>query len=91
MKLTRRYNYYGGGGGRDYTTAVMSSISVSISSELCRHLFALLIVIFYQVPLRVYHLYFYCVKSRIHRTHLDRKKKMYYLDSETFGISCGLL
>ena len=52
MKLTRRPNYYGGG-GRDYTKAVMSSLSVSTSSEVCRYLFALLIVIFYQVPLRV--------------------------------------
>ena len=42
-----------GGGGRDYTNAVMSSLSVSTSSEVCRHLFAFLIARFYQVPLRV--------------------------------------
>ena len=55
----------------------MSSLSVSTSSEVCRHLFALL--------------YFYCVKSRIQRTQLDGKKKIDYFDSETFGIGCGLL
>ena len=33
--------------GKDYTKAVMSSLSVSISSEVCRHLSALLIVRFY--------------------------------------------
>ena len=37
----------------DYTKAVMSSLSVSTSSEVCRHLYALLVVSFYQVPLRV--------------------------------------
>ena len=55
----------------------MSSLSVSTSSEFCRHLFELL--------------YFYCVKSRIQRTQLDGKKKIDYFDSETFGIGCGLL
>ena len=79
------------GRGEGCTKAVMSSLSVSTRSEVCRHLFALLIVRFYQVPLRVYHLYFYCIKSGIHRTHLDGKKKIDYFDSETFGIGCGLL
>ena len=41
------------GGRRDYTKAVMSSLSVLTSSEVCRHSFALLIVRFYQVPLKV--------------------------------------
>ena len=41
-----------GEGGRGNTKAVMSSLSVSTSPEVCRHLSALLIVRFYQVPLR---------------------------------------
>ena len=39
--------------GRDYTKAVMSSLSVSTSSEVCVHLSALMKVRFYQVPVRV--------------------------------------
>ena len=35
------------------TKSVMSPLSVSTSSEVCRHLSTLLIVRFYQVPLRV--------------------------------------
>ena len=42
-----------GGGGRDYTKAVMSSLFVSASSEVRRQLSALLIVRSYQIPLRV--------------------------------------
>ena len=78
MKFTRWPNYQGGG-GRDYTKAVMSPLSVSTSSEVSKHLFAMLIVRFYQVPLRVEHLYFYYVKNRIHRTYLDGKKKIDFL------------
>ena len=52
MKLTRRPNYHEGG-GRDYTKAVMSSLSVSTRFEVCMHLSALLIVRFDQVPLKV--------------------------------------
>ena len=78
MKLTRLPNYHEGGGG-DYTKALMSSLSVSTSSEVCRHLSALLIVRFHQVPLRIEHLYFYCVKSWIYRTHLDGKQEIDYL------------
>ena len=63
----------------DYTKAVMYPLLLSTSSEVCRHLSALLIARFYQVPLRVQHLYLYCVKSRVHRTHLDGKKKIDYL------------
>ena len=61
------------GEGRDYTKAVMSPLSVSSSSDACDHLFAMLIVRFYQVPLRVEHLHYYCVKNRIHRKYLDGK------------------
>ena len=90
VKLTRWPNYHRGG-ERDYTQAVMSPVSVSTSSEVCRHLSALLIVRFYQVPLRVQHLYFYCVKNRVHRTHLDGKKKIEHFDSETFEMGFGFL
>ena len=69
----------------------MSSLSVSTSSEVCRHLSALLIVRFYQVPLRVEHLYFYSVKSRNYRTHLDGKQKIDFLILKTFEVGCGLL
>ena len=41
------------GGGGNYTKAGMSPLSVSTTSEVCRLLFALLIVRFYQIPLRV--------------------------------------
>ena len=46
MKLTRWPNYHEGR-GRDYTKAVMSPLSVSTSSDVCKHLSALLIAIFY--------------------------------------------
>ena len=75
MKLTRWPNYHGGG-GRDYTKAVMSPLSVSTSSEVCRHLSALFIVRFDQVPFRVQLLYVYCVKGRTDRTHLDGNNKI---------------
>ena len=75
MKMTRWPNYHGGG-GRDYTKAVMSPLSVSTSYDVCKHLSALFIARFYQVPLRVEHLYFYCVKSRFHSTYLDEKEKI---------------
>ena len=39
----------------------------------------MLMVRFYQVPLRVEHLYFYCALSRIHGTYLDGKKKIDFL------------
>ena len=60
----------------------MSPLSVSTGSEVCRNLSALLIDRFYHVPLRVEHLYFYCVKSRFHRTHLGGKEKIDYSNAK---------
>ena len=88
--LTRWPNYHGGG-GRDYTKAVMSPLSVSTSSDVCKHLSALLIARFYQVLLRVEHLYFYCVKSRIHRTYLDGKEKIDFLILKPLRLVVGCL
>ena len=44
---------WGRWGGGNYTKAGMSPLSVSTTSEVCRLLSALLIVRFYQIPLRV--------------------------------------
>ena len=84
-----RPNYHRGG-RRDYTKAVMSSLSVSTSFKVCMHLSASSIVSVCQVLLRVSHSYFYCVKSKIHSTDLDGKRKFYYLLLKAL-IGCGSL
>ena len=90
MKLTRWPNYHGGG-GRDFTKPGMSPLSVSTSSDVCKHLSAFLIARFYQVPLRVEHLYVYCVKSRIHRTYLDGKEKFDFVILKPLRLVVGCL
>ena len=62
---------------------------MSTSSDICKHLSALLIARFYQVPLRVEHLYFYSVKSRIHRTYLDGIEKIDFLFLKPLRLVVG--